>query len=74
LGVGHGDPRIERGEVQVLLVLLRAVVTARQREDQWIVALQLAELSGDALMVRQLVIGERGAGLDVGAYGRTPFS
>ena len=46
LGVGHGDLRIERGELQVLLVLLRAVVAAREREDQRIVALQLAEPRG----------------------------
>jgi hypothetical protein len=48
LGVGHGDLRIERGELEVLLVLLRAVVAAREHEDQGIVALQLAEPSGDA--------------------------
>jgi hypothetical protein len=46
LGVGDGDLRIERGEFEMLLVLLRAVVAARQREDQRIVALQLAELAG----------------------------
>ena len=46
LRVGDGDLRIERGELEVLLVLLRAVVAAREREDQGIVALQLAELSG----------------------------
>ena len=74
LRVGHGDLRIERGELEVLLVLLRAVVAAREREDQGIVALQLAELSGDALVVGQLVVGERGAGLDVRAHGRTPFT
>ena len=44
--IGNGDLRIERGELEVLLVLLRAVVAAREREDQGIVALQLAELRG----------------------------
>ena len=48
LGVGHGDLRIVRGELEVLLVLLRAVVAAREREDQRVVALDLAELAGDA--------------------------
>ena len=46
LRVGHRDLRVESGELQVLLVLLRAVVAAREREDQGIVALQLAEPSG----------------------------
>jgi hypothetical protein len=45
LRVGHRDLRVERGELQVLLVLLRAVVAAREREDQRVVALQLAELA-----------------------------
>ena len=45
LGVRHGDLRIERGELQMLLVLLWTVVAAREREDQRIVALQLAELA-----------------------------
>ena len=48
LGVGDGDLRIERGELEVLLVLLRAVVAAREREDHRIVALQLAERARDA--------------------------
>ena len=42
-GVGHGDLWIERGELEVLLVLLRAIVAASEREDQGIIALQLAE-------------------------------
>src|SRR5215207_9983550 len=33
LGVGHGELGIEGGELEVLLVLLRAVVAARERED-----------------------------------------
>ena len=44
LRVGDRDLRVERGELQVLLVLLRAVVAAREREDQRVLALQLAEL------------------------------
>ena len=39
LRVGDGDLRIERGELQMLLVLLRALVAAREREDQRVVAL-----------------------------------
>ena len=47
LRVGDGDLRIERGELEVLLVLLRAVVAARERQDQRVVALQLAEPARD---------------------------
>jgi hypothetical protein len=39
LGVGHGDFGIEGGELQVLLMLLRAVMAARERQDQGIVPL-----------------------------------
>jgi hypothetical protein len=38
-GVCHRDPRKERGELEMLLVLLRAVVTARQGQDHRIVTL-----------------------------------
>ena len=38
-GVGHGDLRIERGELEVLLVLVQPVAAALQRPDQSIVAL-----------------------------------
>jgi hypothetical protein len=65
LRVPDGDPRIERGELEVLLVLLRAVVAAGERQDQGIVALQLAEPPRDVLVIGQLVIGERAAGCDV---------
>ena len=52
----------------MLLVLLRAVVAAREREDQGIVALQLAELSRSAGVIGQFVVRERPAGCDVGAH------
>jgi hypothetical protein len=39
LGLGDDDLRIGRGELEVLLVLLRAVVAARESEDEWILAL-----------------------------------
>ena len=38
LSVRNGDLRVERGEFQMLLVLLWAVVAARKREDQRVVA------------------------------------
>ena len=68
LRVAHGDLRIEGRELEVLLVLLRAVVAAREREDQRVVALDLAEPPRDAVLVGQLVVGEGGAGNDVGAH------
>src|ERR1700685_2627259 len=39
LSVRDRDLRIERGKFQMLLVFLWAVVAARERQDQWIVAL-----------------------------------
>ena len=69
LRVGHRDLRIERGELEMLLVLLRAVVAAGEGEDQRVVALDLAEPPGDVRVVGELVVGERAAGDDVGAHG-----
>jgi hypothetical protein len=37
LRVADGYFRIERGQVKMLLVLLRAVIAAREREDQGII-------------------------------------
>jgi hypothetical protein len=51
LGVRHRDLGVERGELEVLLVLLRAVVAAREGEDHRIVALQLAQLARRVLVV-----------------------
>ena len=73
LRVGHGDLRLERRQLEVLLVLLRAVVAAREREDHRIGALQLAELARGVGVIGQLVVGERAAGCDVGAHGTSPF-
>jgi hypothetical protein len=59
---------MERGELEVLLVLLRAVVPAREREDQGVVALELAQLSRHLRVIRQLVVRERTARDDVRAH------
>ena len=59
--------------MKVLLVLLRAVVAAREREDEGVVALQLAEPPRDVRMIGQLVVGERAAGGDVGAHRGDPL-
>ena len=68
LGVGHRDLRVEGGELEMLLVLLRAVVAAGEGEDQRVVALDLAQLRGRVRVVGQLVVGEGRAGDDVGAH------
>src|SRR5580658_4212411 len=39
LGVADGDLWIERSELQMLLMFVRTVMTARQREDQWVISL-----------------------------------
>src|SRR5215207_431828 len=72
LGIGHGDLGIEGGELEVLLVLLWAVVAAREREDEGVVALKLAEPPRDLRMIGQLVVRERAAGRDVGAHRGSP--
>ena len=69
LRVGHRDLRLERRQLEVLLVLLRAVVAAGQREDQRVAALQLAERADDAGVVRERVVGEDATGNDVGTHG-----
>src|SRR5271168_363965 len=66
--VGHCDLGVVGGELEVLLVLLGAVVPAREREDQGVLALDLAELSRNVLVIGQLVIGKGAAGGDVAAH------
>ena len=56
----------------MLLVLLRAVVAAREREDQGVVALQLAELARHFRVIGQLVVGNDAAGNDVRAHSIEP--
>jgi hypothetical protein len=51
LRVGDSDLGLERGQLQVLLVLLRAVVAAGEREDHRVTALQLAQRADDAGVV-----------------------
>ena len=42
----------------MLLVLLRTVMTAREREDQGVITLYFAELPQSARVVGQLIVGE----------------
>ena len=69
LGVGDVDLGVVGGQLEVLLVLLRAVVAAREREYQRVAALELAEPADGAGVVGQRVIGEYIAGDDVGTHG-----
>ena len=51
LSVRHRDLRVKSGEFQMLLVLLWAVMAARQREDQRVIALEFAELAQRACVI-----------------------
>ena len=73
LGVGNGDLRVIRGELQMLLVLLRAVIAPRQREDQRVVALELAQPSHRVGVIRQSVVREGSARSDIRTHGMTAF-
>jgi hypothetical protein len=46
----------------MLLVFLRAVVAAREREDQRVVALEFAKFAQCARMIGQFVIGKKPPG------------
>ena len=69
LGVGHRDLRVAGRQLEVLLVLFRAVVAARQGEDQRIAALKLAQRTHGAGVVRESVIREGAARSDVRTHG-----
>src|ERR1700758_2228248 len=72
LSVSHRDLGIKRGEFQMLLVFLRAVVAAREREDQRIVALKLAELAQFARVIGQFVVGENASWHNIRTHDSTP--
>src|ERR1700686_1930536 len=61
LSVRHRDPRVERGEFQMLLVLLWTIVTARQRKDERIIALEFAELPQLPRLIGQFIVGKNSA-------------
>jgi hypothetical protein len=69
LGVGDGDLRVVGGQLEVLLVVLRAVAAAREYEDHRVGPLQLAQPPPGLGVVGQLVVGEDPAGCDVGTHG-----
>ena len=53
LGVGHCDLRVVGRQLEVLLVLFRAVVAAREREDQRIAALESVRAGSNAACYRR---------------------
>ena len=71
LRVGHRDLGVVGRQLEVLLVLFRAVVAARQGEDQRITALKLAERTHRAGVVRKSVIREDAARADVRTHRMT---
>src|ERR1700687_2734058 len=73
LSVRHRDLRVERGEFQMLLMFLRAIVAAREGEDQRIIALEFAEFTQCARVIGQFVVGEDTSGRDIRAHGWTPL-
>src|ERR1700728_3920293 len=68
LRVSHRDPRVESGEFQMLVMLLWAIMTAGQCEDERIFALQLAELPHRAGVIGQLVVGENPSRHNIGPH------
>src|SRR5690348_4063351 len=69
LRVSHRDPRLERRQLEVLLVFLRAVVAAGKREDHRVVALKFAEGADRAGVIGKRVVREEPPGHDVGTHG-----
>ncbi len=65
LGVCHSDLRIKRGKLQMLLVFFRAVMAARKRQDQGIIALEFAEPARCARVIGQLIVRKNGSGYKV---------
>src|SRR5215472_11926499 len=56
----------------MLLMLFRAVVAAREREDQRIIPLKLAESAQSVRVIGQLVVGKGASRHDVRAHTWTP--
>src|SRR5271170_3925141 len=73
LGVCHSNLRIERGKLQMLLVFFRAVVAARERQYQRIIALEFAEPARCAGMIGQLIVGKNFSGYEVMAHDWIPY-
>jgi hypothetical protein len=65
LGVCHSDLRIKRGKIPMLLVFFRAVVAARKRQDQGIIALEFAESARCTRVIGQLIVWKNVSGYEL---------
>jgi hypothetical protein len=73
LCVGNPNLHLERRQLEVLLVFLRAAVTSGQGEDLRVTTLQFAESMQGAFVVRQGVVGKATTWDDVRSQAMTPF-
>ena len=73
LGVSHSDFRIKRGKFPMLLVFLRAVMAARKRQDQGIIALEFTESARRARVIGQLIVRKNASGYKIMAHGLNSF-
>src|SRR5579862_3730003 len=58
----------------MLLVFFRAVVTARESQDEGIVALDFAEFAQCVCVIGQLIVRKNGSGYKVRTHDWTPFT
>src|ERR1700689_1178542 len=72
LRVRDSNLRVERGEFQMLPMLLGAIVAARQSEDERVIALQRAEIAQGARVIGQFVVRENASGHDIRTHDWTP--
>src|SRR5215471_7544338 len=72
LGIRNHDFRIERGKFQMLLVFLWAVVAAREREDQRVVALQFTQPAQTVAVIGQFVVRKYASGDNIRTHAWTP--
>jgi hypothetical protein len=56
----------------MLLMLLGAIMAAREREDERIIALELAEFARCARVIGQFVVGEYASGHDIRTHNWIP--
>jgi hypothetical protein len=72
LRVCHGDLWVKRGKLQMLLVFFRAVMAARERQDEGVITLEVAELARCACVIGQLIVRKNGAAYDVRTHDWIP--
>jgi hypothetical protein len=73
LRVCDRDLRVESCELQMLLVFFGAVVTAREREYQRVIALQFTKFACRVRVIGQLEVGENASGHDIRTHDSIRF-